>query len=135
MRDVAQGILLAADAPRAVGRAYLLVNDEPVTQADYLNAIARELGAPPPSRRIPYSLALALGSTAQTAAALVRRRTPPPVMRYGVQLLGGENRFSIKRARDELGFVPQVNLSEGVRRSAEWYRARRRAGAAEAVLV
>jgi nucleoside-diphosphate-sugar epimerase len=43
-------------------------------------------------------------------------------MRYGLQLLGGENRLSIGRARHELGFSPQVDLAEGVRRSVEWYR-------------
>jgi nucleoside-diphosphate-sugar epimerase len=43
-------------------------------------------------------------------------------MRYGVQLLGAENRFDISRARRELGFCPQVPLAEGVRRSIAWYR-------------
>jgi nucleoside-diphosphate-sugar epimerase len=43
-------------------------------------------------------------------------------MRYGIQLLGGENRFIISRARSELGFAPRVDLAEGVRRSVEWYR-------------
>jgi nucleoside-diphosphate-sugar epimerase len=43
-------------------------------------------------------------------------------MRYGVQMLGGENRFDISRARHELGFSPQINLAEGVRRSVAWYR-------------
>ena len=47
---------------------------------------------------------------------------PPPVMRYGLQLLGGENRFSITRAREELGFHPLVDLAEGVRRTVAWYR-------------
>ena len=42
-------------------------------------------------------------------------------MRYGVQLLGGENRFAITRAREELGFEPLVDLAEGVRRSAAWW--------------
>jgi nucleoside-diphosphate-sugar epimerase len=43
-------------------------------------------------------------------------------MRYGIQLLGGENRFIITRAREELGFEPLVDLAEGVRRSVNWYR-------------
>jgi dihydroflavonol-4-reductase len=51
-----------------------------------------------------------------------RGRAPPPVMRYGLQLLGGENRFCIARAREELGFTPVVGLAEGVRRSVAWYR-------------
>ena len=52
--DVAEGALLAGEAEQAVGRTYLLVNDEPVTQRDFVDAIAAELGAPMPTRRIPY---------------------------------------------------------------------------------
>jgi nucleoside-diphosphate-sugar epimerase len=43
-------------------------------------------------------------------------------MRYGIQVLGGENRFSIERARREIGFEPHVTLADGVRRSVEWFR-------------
>jgi nucleoside-diphosphate-sugar epimerase len=123
VRDVACGMLQAAHADGAVGRSYLLVNDEAVTQRDYLRAIATELGVARPKRRLPYRLALAMGTAAETAARLTHRQQPPPVMRYGIQLLGGENRFNIDRARRELGFAPEVNLAEGVKRSVEWYRA------------
>ncbi len=123
--DAAQGVVLAGEAPDAAGKAYLLVNDEPVTQRQFLNAIAAALGAPPPTRSLPYGLAVTLGAVAETGARLIHRRQPPPVMRYGLQLLGGENRFTISRARRELMFSPQVMLGEGVRRSVEWYRATR----------
>jgi nucleoside-diphosphate-sugar epimerase len=122
VRDVADGILLASAKAHAAGRAYLLVNDEPVTQYDYLAAMAAALGVPPPRRHIPYRLALMLGTAAETVGHLTQRTSPPPVMRYGVQLLGAENRFDISRARRELGFCPQVPLAEGVRRSIAWYR-------------
>jgi nucleoside-diphosphate-sugar epimerase len=121
--DAAEGVLLASEAEGAEGRAYLLVNDEPVTQRDFIAAIAAKLGASPPARRVPYKLAVALGAIAETLARLARRSQPPPVMRYGLQLLGGENRFVINRARSELGFAPQVDVQDGVRRSVEWYRA------------
>ena len=122
VRDVAEGIVLASEAAGAVGRVYLLVNDEPVTERDYLNAIAAELGVPPPRLRIPYRLALMLGGAAESLGHLAHWQQPPPLMRYGLQLLGGENRFTINRARAELGFSPQTNLAEGVRRSVAWYR-------------
>ena len=122
VRDAARGVLLASEADRAVGRSYLLVNDEPVTQRDLLGAIAAEVGVPRPARRVPYRVGVALGVLAETAGHMARRQQPPPVMRYGVQLLGGENRFSIRRARDELGFAPQVSLAEGVRCTVDWYR-------------
>ena len=122
VRDVARGILLAAETEQALGRSYVLVNDEPVTQRDFLEAIAVELGVPAPKRHLPYRLALTAGATAEALARLARRRQAPPVMRYGLQLLGGDNRFDITRAREELGFDPLVDLAEGVMRAVAWYR-------------
>jgi nucleoside-diphosphate-sugar epimerase len=122
VRDAAQGLLLAGEAPNAAGEAYLLVNDERVSQLDYLGAIATELGVATPTRRIPYRLALLMGAAAETAGRLLRSTRPPPLTRYGLQLLGGENRFSIEKARRELDFAPEVNLASGVRETAAWYR-------------
>jgi nucleoside-diphosphate-sugar epimerase len=125
--DVARGALLASEATQAAGKSYLLVNDEPVTQRDFVGAIAAELGAPMPKRHIPYRLALAAGATAETLGHLARLEHAPPLTRFGLQLLGGENRFIISRARHELGFAPSVSLAEGVRRGVAWYRATRAA--------
>lgn len=120
--DVAEGMIAAAAADEAVGRAYLLVNDEPVTQRQFLDAIAAELGAPAPSRRIPYRAGVLAGGVAETVWKLAGKEQPPPVMRYGLQLLGGENRFSIARARRELGFSPAVGFTDGAKRGVAWYR-------------
>jgi nucleoside-diphosphate-sugar epimerase len=122
VRDVAEGIVLASEVPEAVGRDYLLVNDERVTQRDYLDTIAAELGVSEPKLRIPYRLALMLGFAAETVGQLARWQHPPPLTRFGVQLLGGENWFVIDRARKELGFVPRTDLAAGVREGVAWYR-------------
>jgi nucleoside-diphosphate-sugar epimerase len=122
VRDVAQGVLQAYEAEQAAGRSYLLVNDEPVTQRGFLTTIAAELGASVPTRRIPYALAMMLGGLSEHLGHLTRRRQPPPVMRYGLQLLGGENRFVISRARHEIGFSPLTGLTEGVSNTLSWYR-------------
>lgn len=121
--DAARGVVSAGEADHAEGRSYLLVNDELVTQRDYLNAIAAKLGAPIPTWHVPYQLALTLGAVAENFGRLGRSRKAPPVMRYGIQLLGGENRFIISRARRELSFSPLVSLADGVRRSVAWHRA------------
>jgi nucleoside-diphosphate-sugar epimerase len=129
VRDAAQGVVLAGNAPAATSRSYALVNDEPVTQRQFLAAVASELGVPAPTRQIPYELALKVGTLSEGLGRLMHRRQPPPVMRYGLQLLGGENRFVISRARRELGFRPAVSLRHGVMDSVEWYRATASLGA------
>jgi nucleoside-diphosphate-sugar epimerase len=120
--DVVRGIVLAAENAQAVGRAYLLVNDEPVTQREYFAAIAAELGVPAPHVHVPYHVALALGATSEAVGHLFGMQNPPPVMRFGVKQIGGENRFIGDRARNELGFSAVVRLHEGVRESVVWYR-------------
>ncbi|HEY2439118.1 MAG TPA: NAD-dependent epimerase/dehydratase family protein [Solirubrobacteraceae bacterium] len=124
VRDVARGVLAASEAATEPGRAYVLVNDEPVTQRQFLAAIAAELNVPAPSRRVPYGIALTVGALSETVGRRTHRRQPPPLMRYGLQLLGGENRFVIRRARRELGFKPAVGLADGVPDSLQWYRDR-----------
>lgn len=133
VRDVAEGIVRASRASEAIGKVYLLVNDERVTQRDYLTAIAAELGVPPPKLWIPYRLALTLGLAAESLGHLVGLRRPPPLTRFGTRLLGGENRFVINRARNELGFAPRTNLAEGVRMSVAWYRTLNSASSKEAL--
>jgi nucleoside-diphosphate-sugar epimerase len=119
--DVARGILLASEAPDTIGKIYLLVNDQKVTQRDYFNAIAAELGVAPPSWHVPYRMAIALGAAGELAGHLASMKRPPPLVRFGVKQMGGENRFVISRARTELGFSPQVDLAEGVRESVAWH--------------
>ena len=119
--DAARGTLQAAYADGPSARAFILVNDERVTQREYLAAIARELGVTMPTTRVPYRLALALGAGFEGAWTLARSEHPPPLTRYGVKLLGGENCFDISRARRELGFNPSVSMTEGVARTVAWY--------------
>jgi nucleoside-diphosphate-sugar epimerase len=130
VRDVADGVIRAGEAEDAVGRTYLLVNDESVTQSDYLGAISSQLGVAPPRRRLPYRFLLAAGTLAESLGRVGRFKWPPPLTRYGVQLLGGENRFSIARARRELGFVPRIDLETGVLQSIDWYHSEYRARSA-----
>jgi 2-alkyl-3-oxoalkanoate reductase len=121
--DVAEGILLAASAPAAAGEAYTFVNDEPVTQNEFFEALAKELQVPSPSIHVPYRLARLIGDSAEAAFQLARIQQSPPLTRYGAQLLGGENRLSVQKARRELGWSPEVNVAEGVRRGVAWFQA------------
>lgn len=120
--DVVQGLLRALDCEEAVGQAYNISNDQPLTQRGFLEAIAEELGAAPPRIHIPYRALYAAGYLAERAATVTRSRQQPVLTRLGVKLFGTDNRHSIAKARRQLGYEPGVSLREGVRLSANWYR-------------
>lgn len=120
--DVVQGLLLASSTERAVGQAYNITTDRPMTQQDAWRAIAEGIGAKPPRVRVPYHAMFAAGYVAEQVAKITRAQNQPIVTRLGVMLFGGDNRHSVEKARRELGYVPQVPLRDGVRLAADWYR-------------
>jgi nucleoside-diphosphate-sugar epimerase len=119
--DVVQGLLRCADLACANGQAYNITNDQPLTQEEFLRAIAQELDIVPPRLHIPYTFAYALADVAERAAKFLRS-DEPLVTRHGITLFGADNRHSIDKARAELGYAPQVRLHEGVRLACIWYQ-------------
>ena len=122
--DVVQGVLLALDHERAVGQAYNITNDAPLTQEVFLQTIAQEIGARPPRLHVPYRALYAAGYTAERLATLTRSSRRPPVTRLGVAFFGTDNRYAIDKARRELGYRPCIAIHDGVRLAADWYRHR-----------
>lgn len=124
VRDVAQGLIKAGDADDSVvGQAYTIADDRRVTQAEYLNTIADFLQVSPVSRRVPYFALYNGGRAAELTWQVLGRRksAPPPVTTYGITLLGGNQEFSIEKARRELGYEPQFDVIRGVSEGVKWY--------------
>jgi nucleoside-diphosphate-sugar epimerase len=120
--DVARGLLLALDRGTP-GQAYNIASDRPLTQQQFLEAIAREIGAGPPRIHVPYAALYAAAFAGERLATMRRSAHPPLVTRLGVKLFGTENVHAIDKARRELGYEPLTPLEEGIRLSAAWYRA------------
>jgi nucleoside-diphosphate-sugar epimerase len=119
--DVVQGLLLCANNDRAKGQVFNITNDQPLTQKEFLHAIAQELGTAPPRLHVPYAAAYAIAYATERAVKLTGSKHPL-VTRHGVTLFGTENRHSIDKARTELGYTPQVSIREGVQLACAWYR-------------
>jgi nucleoside-diphosphate-sugar epimerase len=119
--DVVQGLLLCADLAQAQGQTYNITNDQPLTQKEFLSAIAWELGVKPPHLHIPYHAAYVAAYAAEQVVKFTHA-AHPAVTRHGVVLFGTENRHSIEKARKELGYAPQVSIRAGVKHACDWYR-------------
>jgi nucleoside-diphosphate-sugar epimerase len=131
--DVVQALLLALEHERAVGNAYNVASERPLTQRDVLETIARTIGVAPPRVRIPYRALYAAGYLAERAAALTPAGGRPAITRLGVAFFGTDNRYSMQKAQRELGYKPRHDLREGLRVTADWYRRRHHAVGAKAL--
>jgi nucleoside-diphosphate-sugar epimerase len=119
--DVVQGLLLALDDDdRAIGEVFNITNDAPLTQQEFMKAIAHHTGARPPRIHVPYRGLYAAAYAAERVAATSGASHRPLLTRLGVAFLGTDQRYSITKARRVLGYTPRVALDEGVRLTADW---------------
>lgn len=124
--DVVQSLILAGDAGKhAIGQCYTIVNDQRITQFEYLNTIAQALQVPPIVQKVPLTMLMALGRSAEKLWKLAGRQvgSPPPITTYGITLLGCDQRFSIEKARRELSYQPAFDVHQGVAAGIQWYLA------------
>ncbi|MFN2205508.1 MAG: oxidoreductase, partial [Candidatus Promineifilaceae bacterium] len=92
------------------------------TFRELAETIAAELGVPPPRLALPKSLVW-LGAAGMESIA-TRLGRSVPLSRSGVAFFSESRRASIVKAKEELGYEPQVNIREGVARTVAWYRDR-----------
>jgi nucleoside-diphosphate-sugar epimerase len=122
INDMVQALQLALDNEQAEGKVYNISNDQPLTQMQYLSAIAREMGVAPPHIHVPYHPLYAAAHVAEQLAIVSKDRLQPFVTRHGIKLYGADNLISIDKARRELGYEPRVSLMDAVQATCAWYR-------------
>lgn len=119
--DLVEGFRLCGEVPAAAGRTYILAGPRYTTLADLVRMIADELGVRPPRWRLPVWPFWTAGLLCE--AVCVPLGIEPPLYRRRVDFYTKSRAFDPARARTELGFAPGVDLPEGIRRTAAWYRA------------
>ena len=117
--DLVEAILLALERGEP-GEPYAACNDEPAEFRHYFRRLTQLAGAPRPMPA-PLSVLGALGS-AMERIDLALGRTPRLSGR-AITFIARRGSVSNRRAREELGWEPRVDLEEGLRRTADWARA------------
>jgi 2-alkyl-3-oxoalkanoate reductase len=112
---------LAADTPAAKGRVYLAGDDEAVTLTELVRAVGEAIGSDVRIIRFPWYQLAWLG-TGVVELVFKRIGIKPPVFQRRLSWFKTNRAFRISRAKEELGYRPRIHLSEGLARTAKWYR-------------
>ena len=120
VEDLVEGFRLCGTVPAAAGETYLLAGVRYTTLWELVELIARELGTSPPRFRVPVWPVWLVGALCELVC--VPLRLEPSLYRRRVDFFIKSRAFDATKARRELGFEPKVDLDEGIRRTAAWYR-------------
>ena len=104
----------------AANRTYILGGGEVSTLNDLVSMIASQANVSPPRLHLPVWPVWLAGALCEALCAPFG--IEPPLYRRRVDFYTKSRAFDISRARQELGYAPQVGLKEGIARSLAWYR-------------
>ncbi len=124
--NVAEACVLAADRPESIGEVYAVCSDGEITQKQFVDLLAKELGCPPVTRSVPYGVAYRAAFLFELFGRALKRKKPPMITRYAIWLYGRRTFFTPEKARRELGWQSTVGYEEGVKRSVAWLKEQER---------
>jgi nucleoside-diphosphate-sugar epimerase len=122
--DVVRAALLADETPRAAGQVYNITDGRNTTIREFVTYIAEYLGVPPPTRQVPVPVAKAAAVIMERVARGVGAKSPPPLNRSRLRFLHYNQRYSIEKAREELGYDPRFSYREGLPPALDWIQER-----------
>ena len=118
--DLVEGTWLAAGSPAAAGKTYFLGSGT-YTQAEFADALAAALGKHLRRVRIPNLLARLIGEIGELKWTLTGK--PQIISRRKIRdALQPRWTCTWQRAEQEIGYRPRVELIDGMKATAAWYR-------------
>ena len=124
IEDLLQAVVLALESEAAAGQVFNITSGEQVSWGELMGYSATLLGVHP-WLELPLPLGRALAALLSGVYRLLGIRRDPPLTPYRWAHVAYDFDFSIEKARRLLGYRPQVDWREGLRRTVEAYREER----------
>jgi len=119
--NLVDAFLLASEPGKGDGEAYLIADEEYVEINDLVRMVGESLGI---DVKIPHYPVLPLVIAGHVCETVCKPfGIAPPIFPRRVDWFRQNRAFKIDKAKRDLGYKPKIGLAEGLKRTAEWYRA------------
>ncbi len=113
--------VLAMDVDKGNGEAYLIADEEYVEIENLVQRTAKALGVETKIPHFPIWPLIIAGHVCEKTCRPFKIK--PPIFPRRVDWYRQNRAFDISKAKRDLGYDPTVGLDEGLKRTAEWYKA------------
>ncbi len=118
--DLVDGIIRAADSPRAVGQTYFLGSERAYDEEEVGETIASVVRRHPIRLHVPHAAVYFIGAAGDFSARVFGKDIFMNLQKVR-ELVQKAWSCSVEKARRELGFHQQVSLAEGMGITYRWY--------------
>jgi nucleoside-diphosphate-sugar epimerase len=119
--DVVEAFFQACARREAVGQAMIVAGPRTCTLRELIEEVRRATGSARFGRRLPLGPMLAAAAVVEDVCQALH--LDPPIYRRRMDFFTSDSEFDTSLARRLLDWTPRVDLSDGVRRTYESYRA------------
>ncbi len=120
VKDLVNGIILAAEKDRAVGQTFYLCNDEVYSAKEVGNLLVDSFGKKAKVLKIPLFLVFGLSCGGEVYSKLLRRSSLFSFDKYR-EIKQTNWICDNSKAKKEIGFKAEFSLKEGFKETADWY--------------
>ncbi len=118
--NLVDALMLAMQPGKGDGEAYLIADEEYVEIEDLVKRTAKALGT---EIKIPHFPIMPLVVAGHICEKVCKPfHITPPIFPRRVDWYRQNRAFKIDKAKRDLGYQPKVDLDEGLKRTAQWYR-------------
>lgn len=121
IEDLVEGIILAAESPKAIGQIYFIADDQIYSWSEAFRIIAQALDKKTLTLRIPKAFLFAFAFISENICRLLRKPTAINVQKIR-EITQKYWLCDVSKAKKELGFFPQYKLEEGAKKTVKWYK-------------
>jgi dihydroflavonol-4-reductase len=123
VEDVVQGFVLALEKPEvSIGRTYFITDSRAYSYEEIYGILAKIFGKPLPKWHVNVLIAKMIAAPIQ-AFNWMRRKKDFVWRVDSMNTFKLDRYYSIERAQNELGYQPKHGLPDGLKETADWYRA------------
>lgn len=117
--NLVAGVRAALDRGQG-GEAYFLLDEGTVEFRDFLTRLLSAHGVEAPDGSLPGWLARPAAALVETIWRTLRLKSTPPITRHAIGLLCCQCTLDDTKARETLGYRPQVDRATGLEALAKW---------------
>lgn len=126
VQNLIDAALLASNSTAARGEAFNICDGSDITWRQFTAGLADGLGCSRPRWSLSYGIAIGIAFSLESGYRLLRSATglsmPPLLSRQAVHVLGIDQGFSNRKAREVLGWAPRVDYATGLRETLAWLK-------------